>query len=196
MLTATRLVEIRGLDRVESVIVEHEGARREIACDGVVFTGAFVPEAFVAKTSGLAIDPGSGGPAIDNFYRCSDPSYFAAGNVLRPVEHSGVAAAEGARAAAAIAMALRDGLPSPGGAIAVSVGGAMRYVYPQRLIVEHLPLRLFGRAAAAHQGRLRILADDAVIASRPISVLPERRIAMTIPAGDLAGRHAVSILLD
>lgn len=196
VLTATRLVEIRGLDRVESILVEHQGMRREITCDGVIFTGAFVPEAFVASSSGLAIDPGSGGPAIDNFYRCSDPSYFAAGNVLRPVEHSGVAAREGMRAATVILHALRHGLPAPTLAIPVTVGGAMRYVYPQRLIVEHLPFRLFGRAKVAHRGRLRVLADDKVIASRPISILPERRITLSIAAGDLAGRRAVSILLD
>lgn len=196
VLTATRLVEIRGLDRVETILVEQDGLRREIACDGVIFTGAFVPEAFVAKSSGLAIDPATGGPAIDNFYRCSDPSYFAAGNVLRPVEHSGVAAKEGARAAAAILAALRQGLPSPALAIPVTVRGAMRYAYPQRLIAEIDTLRLFGRAATAHQGRLRILADDEVIANRAISILPERRIAVRIRADDLAGRRAVSILLD
>ena len=196
VLTATRLVEIRGLDRVEEVVVEQDGQRRTIACDGVIFSGAFVPEAFIVASSGLTIDPGSGGPAIDNFYRCSDPSYFAAGNILRPVEHSGIAAAEGARAATAIAVSLRDGLPSPTIAIPVSVAGAMRYAYPQRLIVEHDSLRLFGRARSAHKGRLRVLADGAEIASRPISVLPERRIALAIRANDLIGRRTVSILLD
>ena len=73
----------------------------------------------------------------------------------------------------------------------------MRYAYPQRLVIgDDEPLRLFGRAQTAHRGRLRILGDDSVIASRSISTLPERRLAITIAARDLAGRSAVSILLD
>ena len=82
-------------------------------------------------------------------------------------------------------------------AIPVTVGGAMRYAYPQRLVIgDDEPLRLFGRAQTAHRGRLRILGDDSVIASRSISTLPERRLAITIAPRDLAGRSAVSILLD
>jgi thioredoxin reductase len=197
VLTDTRLAAISGVDRVEGVVVEHKGIRREIACDGVIFSGAFVPEAFLAAASGVAIDAGSGGPVIDNFYRCADPAYFAAGNLLRPVEHSGVAAREGMQAAKAILKALATGLPHPDTAIPVTVGGAMRYAYPQRLIPsDDRPLRLFGRARSPHQGRLRVLGDDAVIADRAITALPERRLAITIAPRDLAGRKAVSILLD
>ena len=197
VLTDTRLVAIKGVDRVEGIVVEHQGTRHEIACDGVIFSGAFTPEAFVARAAGLVIDRGSGGPVIDNFYRCSDPSYFAAGNILRPVEHSGMAAREGVLAAGAILKALGTGLPRPDTAIPVTVGGAMRYAYPQRLVIgDDEPLRLFGRAQTAHRGRLRILGDDSVIASRSISTLPERRLAITIAPRDLAGRSAVSILLD
>ena len=197
VLTDTRLVTIKGVDRVEGIVVEQQGQRREITCDGIIFSGAFVPEVFLARASGLAIDPGSGGPVIDNFYRCSDPSYFAAGNILRPVEHSGMAAREGVLAAGAILQALGAGLPRPDAAIPVSIGGAMRYAYPQRLVLaDDKPLGLFGRARIAHQGRLRVLCDDAVIASRPITILPERRLAITFAARDLVGRSAVSILLD
>ena len=42
--TATRLVAIEGIKKVESVEVEHKGQRRHIACDGVIVSGEFVPE--------------------------------------------------------------------------------------------------------------------------------------------------------
>ena len=41
------------------------------------------------------MDPGSRGPSIDQYGRCSDPAYFAAGNVLRAVETAGWSYAEG-----------------------------------------------------------------------------------------------------
>jgi thioredoxin reductase len=196
VLTRTRLVEIRGVDRVEGVLIEQSGECREIACDGVIFTGRFEPEAFLLRAAGFALDPGSGGPVIDNFFRCDDPAYFAAGNLLRPVEHSGVAAGEGSRAAAAILRALRGDLPPAERAIPVSAGGAIRYVYPQRVVPDGGRIRFYGRARAAHRGRLSIVADGQVLSERRISVLPERRISLSIDAASIAGRSAVTVLLD
>ncbi|WP_252720277.1 hypothetical protein, partial [Acinetobacter baumannii] len=66
----------------------------------------FTPETGMLRSTHIAIDPRTGGPAIDTDWRTSDPAFFAAGNVLRPVEHSGKAAEEGRLAAAAILQAL------------------------------------------------------------------------------------------
>ena len=73
-----------------------DGSLRDIACDGVLFTGRFVPEAALVGLSHLRLEAGSGGPAIDQFGRCSDPSYFAAGNLLRPIGDSGLVLSRGA----------------------------------------------------------------------------------------------------
>jgi NADPH-dependent 2,4-dienoyl-CoA reductase/sulfur reductase-like enzyme len=191
----TKLVEIQGIDRVESVVLETKGRREVLPCDGVIFTGAFVPEAFLVRDAGLEIDAGTGGPMIDNFYRCSDAAYFAAGNLLRPVEHSGIAAGEGARAAACILRALRGALPGSE-ALPVRVKGAMRYVYPQRVVPDGEAVRLFGRAAAAHRGWLRVLVDGVVVSERHVSVLPERRVRFSIPAARLVDRREITVELD
>jgi NADPH-dependent 2,4-dienoyl-CoA reductase/sulfur reductase-like enzyme len=196
VMTGTRLVEIHGLDRVESVALESGGENQALECDGVIFTGQFRPEAFLAQAGGLPVDSGTGGPVIDNFFRCADPAYFAAGNLLRPVEHSGIAAAEGARAAAAILRALQNGLPAPAIGLPVQASGAMRYVYPQRVLPEGETIRLYGRAARPHKGWLRVLADDAMISDRKISVLPERRLQITVAAAQLAGHKGLSVLLE
>jgi thioredoxin reductase len=47
--TGTRLVAIEGNPRVEAVLVEHAGQQRRIACDGVILSGRFVPEAALAR---------------------------------------------------------------------------------------------------------------------------------------------------
>ena len=97
VLTGTRLVEIRGAARVSAVVVQGADGRREIGCDGVIFSGLFRPESGLAEAV-AAIDPATGGPAIDNLFRLSDPAFFAAGNVIRGAERGAVAAAEGRQA--------------------------------------------------------------------------------------------------
>jgi NADPH-dependent 2,4-dienoyl-CoA reductase/sulfur reductase-like enzyme len=194
--TNTRLVAIQGIDRVEAVVLERNGQCEEVPCDGVIFTGQFTPEAWLPRSAGLEIDPATGGPAIDNFFRCADPAYFATGNLLRPVEHSGFAALEGARAATQILRALRGELPDAAAAIPVTAGGAMRYIYPQRVILDGTQIQLFGRAVHAHKGRLRVMADDTLVYERLIKVLPERRISLTLPGAALAGHKSLSVILD
>ena len=108
---ATDLVEIRGRSRVESVAVMSSAGRATIACDGVLLTGSFVPEAALVRGSHLQLDPGSGGPTVDQFGRCSDPAWYAAGNLLRPVETAGWSFAEGQRIGSAVADDLAGLLP-------------------------------------------------------------------------------------
>ena len=82
---------IKGHERVESIrIADKNGTEKEIACDGVLFTGQFTPESSLARTSHLEINEITGVPIVDQYGRCSDPTYYAAGNVLlNPVKVAG-----------------------------------------------------------------------------------------------------------
>ncbi|MCF6268077.1 MAG: NAD(P)/FAD-dependent oxidoreductase, partial [Desulfuromusa sp.] len=80
----TRISKIIGKDRVHAVqVMDKHGNVREIACDGVLFTGQFTPESALARMSHLELDYATGSPVVDPFGRCSDPVYYAAGNVLQ-----------------------------------------------------------------------------------------------------------------
>jgi thioredoxin reductase len=197
ILTTARLVAIQGLSQVEAVEIERAGERRQIACDGVVFTGRFRPETAVLAASHIALDPGSGGPAIDQRWRTSDPRVFAAGNLLHPVETAGIAWAEGRAAAEAIGDYLAGRLPPPALEVAVTAMPPLRYVYPQRLappLSGLSPLLLKARAARAARGRLRLLADGCELWSRRVSLLPERRISL--PADRLPREGIAAITVE
>jgi NADPH-dependent 2,4-dienoyl-CoA reductase/sulfur reductase-like enzyme len=185
VLTGTRLVAINGVDRVEGVEIERDGRREIVACDGVIFTGRFTPETALLRGGHIALDPGSGGPAIDQFFRSSDPQVFAAGNLLRPVETAGTCWAEGRIAAGHIAAALLGVLPPAARRIAVQAADPIKYVYPQFIAPTATgvlpPLR--ARVGRAARGRLRLVADGREIWSKRATLLPERRIA--IPADRL-----------
>jgi NADPH-dependent 2,4-dienoyl-CoA reductase/sulfur reductase-like enzyme len=193
VLTGTRLVAIHGRARVEAVEIEREGKRETIVCDGVVFTGGFRPETAILRESHLKLDPGTGGPAIDQYWRCSDPQFFAAGNLLRGVETAAVAWAEGRRAAEAIAQDLPRPLPAPALHIPISIAAPLKYVYPQSLALpanEIDPLLFRLRVSRPARGRLRLLADGREIWSGRVNALPERRLSLPvhrIPRDGIAG---------
>ncbi len=184
----TEIVAIRGGERVEAVTVRGpDGVPVEIACDGVLLTGQFVPEASLVRASHLVLDPRSGGPAIDQFGRCSDPVYYAAGNVLRPVETAGWSFREGRRIAGCIADDLAGELPTVDRMLPITTGPGVKLVVPQRLA---LPLagnalrHLQVRAERATRGELRLTLDGVTVWRRRGGAMPEHRLL--VPLHDLA----------
>lgn len=78
----TKIHRIVGDQRVESVILENaQGIQKSIECDGVLFTGQFTPESSLVRMSHIEFDPETFSPKVDKNGRCSDPAYYAAGNL-------------------------------------------------------------------------------------------------------------------
>ena len=199
VLLNTRLLRIIGHERVEAVEIDRGHGPEKLECDGVVFTGKFRPENALLTRSHLNVDGGTQGPAIDQFWRCSDPAYFAAGNLLRGIETAGQCYREGRAAAHAITAELDGRLPPTGMGVPVQAAGALAYVYPQRIVGEEpfdRELLFFARARQATRGALVVKADDTIIWSHRISALPERRIAWPIEAKTLQGHGAVTVSLE
>jgi thioredoxin reductase len=178
----TRIIDIRGEKRVESVkVLGPDGAQDDIDCDGILFTGSFKPEASLARASGLSIDSGSGGPAIDQFGRTSDARIFAAGNILHPVETAGWSWREGRRIGDMIALDLAGHLPARGHVIRMLAGEGIQYVVPQRLVaggkgVSSLQIR----ASQSFSGALIAYCNGRPIWQRRLTTGPERRILCPI----------------
>jgi thioredoxin reductase len=192
----SRIVEIEGQDQVRGVLLQTgDGRIRHIETDGVIVTGQFRPEAALLPASHLLTDPGTGGPVVDGYGRCSDPDFFAAGNLLRPVETAGVCWAEGRAVAKAVLRSLAGTLPEAGSGLALRIeGDALKYVMPQRLVpaggdpaLAALQLRLTRPA----RGRIVVTREGEALASYRIDSRPERRISLPLPvagAGELTLR--------
>lgn len=164
-------------------------AEREIACDGLVLTGAFRPEAGMARMAGLAIDPGTLGPAVDGWGRTSNPAVFAAGNVLRGVETAGWCWDEGRRVAGAILADLQSGLAAPSARLVAGPG--MAWVMPQQPDPQGaLPVQ----AHVARPSSRLILRDWAgrAVWTQQMDARPERRIL--IPAKALLRAEGARVL--
>ena len=197
ILTRTRLIAVRGETRVSGVDIERDGIRETIECDGVVFSGRFVPEAALLKTSHLSIDPATGGPVVDQYGRCSDPAYFAAGNLLRPVEASWTAWSEGCDVARAIVASLRGTLPQAARHAVLETQGPVRYVCPQRIafpapIPAALPINI--RVSRPARGRLRVRAGVREVWGEVRELVPERRVILPFAAH--VAEHAERLAID
>jgi len=182
----TRLVGIAGQEQVTSIrVADITGRETDIECDGVLITGQFTPEAALVRMGGLELDQSSGGPVVNQLGQCSDPQYFATGNLLRPVETAGWCWAEGQHCANIVASALSQLVSDDQLPIEVRTTHAMiKYVMPQFLTranwargVKHLQLRFVKQA----QGVLSLSIKNKTVWTKKIDTLPERRMLIPVP---------------
>lgn len=188
VLTQSRIADIEGGSVVGAVAVDGPAGRRRIACEGVVFSGDWVPDATVAREAGLEWDAATGGPAIDQAMRTSLPGVFAAGNLLRGVETSGIAAREGARAGAFAAAWLAGALAGWQRGVRIRLAPEFRYLVPQRWS-DGLsepgggapPLAPALRMKADHGPGRVLLRDGSLLWQGPVGPhLRERRIRLDL----------------
>ena len=188
---STQLLAIEGHDWVEFVIVEGPAGKQHIATDGVIVSGRFRPEATLLASGPVARDPASGGPAIDAMGRCSDPTFYAAGNMLRPVETAGWCWAEGRAVGRAILADLKGKVPVQRQPVTLS-GDALSWVVPQFLSGDRALDGLQLRVNRPVKGRLSVRVNGREVGSRRIHSRPERRILLPMPSQD----GPVTILLE
>jgi hypothetical protein len=185
LLLETSLQRIEGRSFVTGVeVADRSGHTSMIETDGVIVSGQFLPEAGLLHESHLAVDALSGGPQVDQFFRLSDSSYFAAGNLLRPVETAGWCWAEGRAAARMIARSLEGMLPEPVPSVIVTISGdALKYVVPQRITMappDSAMRQLQVRVRRPVRGILSVVVEDRALWSQKIDALPERRILIPL----------------
>ena len=163
------------------MVIEKDGAQRSIDCDGVVFSGLFRPESTLLRASHLLVDAGSRGPAVDQYRRCSDSTYYAGGNLIHPVETAGHCYREGRRLADIIAIDLAGKLQRAERHVRVECGESIRYVCPQVIsqpdgLDWNWSFNL--RADREVRGRLQAVAGERTVWSRSIHALPERHLSL------------------
>jgi len=213
--TSCAVRRIAGRGRLEGVEVAdvRTGVARFVPCEVVVFTGDWIPDHELARLAGLAMDPGTRGPAVDTTLATSAPGVFAAGNLVHAAETADVAALSGRHAARHIAAALAAGSPgspgslgspgspgSPGSGppavrLPVLVEPPLRWISPNMVGGSGPPPPL-GRfvlrsADFRRTVRLEVRQDGRLLArSRPARLIPGRPVhldAAWLPRVDPAG---------
>ncbi|WP_211248617.1 hypothetical protein [Paenirhodobacter enshiensis] len=90
MLCGARILDIRGATtgavagRVEAIRIEHRGIQREIACDGVLLSGHYTPDATLLRMSGHSLAQGGRGRARRCRGAHGEPALFRRGQRAAP----------------------------------------------------------------------------------------------------------------
>lgn len=189
--------KIIGGESVQALtFVDITGANQTIETDGIIVSGRFRPEAALLRGSHLDVDPGSGGPVIDQFGQCSDPAYYCAGNLLRPAESSGWCWREGVATAKRIAQDLSEPNYEIRGSVRLTVTSSeIQFVLPQRLSLTErsggMEKMQIGLREPA-RGVLNAVVGEKCIWSSGVNARPVRRIQRSLakilasrPEGDV-----------
>ena len=111
------------------------------------------------------------------------PSYYAAGNVLRPLETAGWSFREGRRIGNIVADDLAGIIPNTSSTTLIERAEGIKLVMPQRLVqpmsmrgLEYLQVRVDREA----RGTLSLTAGGKSLWKKNISLLPERRLLIPL----------------
>jgi pyruvate/2-oxoglutarate dehydrogenase complex dihydrolipoamide dehydrogenase (E3) component len=134
------VVEIRGRDRIESVVVAKvdgalapvAGTERAIPCDTLLLSVGLIPENELSKRAGIELSPLTGGAVIDETLMTSVEGVFSCGNVLHIHDVADWASFEGF-AAGERAARFAAGERAAARTVRVSAGSNVRYALPQLL---------------------------------------------------------------
>ena len=137
---------IIGNDRVEAIesvqIDEHRqpmpGTEETIPCDTLLLSVGLIPENELSRKAGVALDPVTGGPFVDEEMQTSVPGIFAAGNVVHGYDLVDWVTQAGllcGRNAAQYAITARK---HDGRRVRMKAGENVRYVIPHILDKESL----------------------------------------------------------
>jgi len=140
----TTVTDVRGQERVEAVEIAQvdtrwqrvPGTEQTLECDTLLLSVGLIPENELSRMAGVALDPVTGGPIIDERCATSVPGIYAAGNVVHVYDLVDDVTASALRAGRYAAEYALRGAPSPAATVSVSPGQNVRHVVPQHL---HLP---------------------------------------------------------
>ena len=206
----TTVTEVRGRERVESVVVSGvderwrpvPGTERMIPCDTLLLSVGLIPENELTRMAGATIDPVTGGPYVDEGYATDVPGIFAAGNVVHVYDLVDDVS-EAARIAGRSAGRYVSQAPSDRGpVIRLKAGENVRAVVPQSLhlsALEEGPVVLQFRVRQPVEAPVRAevrLGETVLVSRRYRYVRPAEMVALTLQprvAGEIADARELSV---
>ena len=104
-----------------------------VACDTVLFSVGLLPENELTRKAGIAINPITNGPSVNQYMQTSAEAVFACGNVVHVNDLVDNVSAESERAGMYAAKYAMGTLPTDGKTVQCITGRNVRYLCPQQL---------------------------------------------------------------
>ncbi|MGB4389609.1 MAG: FAD/NAD(P)-binding oxidoreductase [Bacillota bacterium] len=184
------VVEIRGKERVEGVVVAPVDSRRVpildrsfyVPCDTIVLSVGLIPENELSRMADVRLSSTTSGAYVDENLQTSVDGIFACGNVLHVHDVVDFVTRESWRAGKNAARFIKSGLPQCG--IAVKPGKNVRYVVPHMVSGEQ-DVEFFLRVSRP-MGRSVLSVQPGLREVRQRIVKPSEMISVTLSADVIA----------
>lgn len=181
LLLGTRITKINGAERVDSIeFTDANGMKSQLECDSIIFTGRFVGEYTLIRQSHLAHESESGRPLFDQYYRCSDPCYYIAGNMAHPADMGDQCYQEGLVVGQTVAHSLREN-KNENFIVPVQLDDLFRISAPNQISGGsryNAPVTLNVRVSRYHKGEIIVCDGERELYRATHRCLPERRILL------------------
>ena len=136
---AHTITRIEGNERVTGVWVAPVDEKKQpireqeqfVECDTVLFSVGLMPENELTRKAGIAINPITNGPAVNQYMQTSAPSVFACGNVVHVNDLVDNVSEESARAGKYAAQYAMGKLNNEQKTVTCVTGRNVRYLCPQ-----------------------------------------------------------------
>ena len=201
------VVDIRGKQRVEQVVVAEVGSDRRpvpgtemvFDCDTLLLSVGLIPENELTRSAQIEMDPRTNGAVVYENMETSLPGVFACGNVVHVHDLVDYVTAESQRAGAAAAAWVQGGVPQ-GRLLRLRNGAGVGYTVPQQLRLANLPQKaevffrvrqVFGRSAIVVRDGDRVLARFA-----REHMAPGEMEHIALPAALLVGAAADELTVE
>jgi NADPH-dependent 2,4-dienoyl-CoA reductase/sulfur reductase-like enzyme len=138
------VTEIHGLKRIEGVTIAKvdkggepiAGTQKKIECDTLLTSVGLIPENELSLKAGVALDPVTGGPIINDLRETNIPGIFAGGNVVHVNDLVDNVTLESEIAGTSAAEAAMGKAPPARRKISLKAGENIRYIVPHTICAE------------------------------------------------------------
>lgn len=141
--TVKRIIGHSRVEAIESVQVDENwnpilGTEETIPCDTLLLSVGLIPENELSRKAGVAIDPITGGPYVDNHFHTNVDGIFSAGNVVHVYDLVDWVTQAGRIAGAAAAMHALGLKAKKELLVSIQPGWNVRYIVPQQVNISDL----------------------------------------------------------
>jgi pyruvate/2-oxoglutarate dehydrogenase complex dihydrolipoamide dehydrogenase (E3) component len=170
------VVDIRGKDRVEQVVVAKVGPDRKpvpgtemvFDCDTLLLSVGLIPENELSRQAGVVMDPRTNGAVVYENMETSLPGVFACGNVVHVHDLVDFVTAESQRAGAAAAAWVKNGPAASARTLELKNGAGVGYTVPQKLRLDAVDAKadIFFRVRQVYgNASIRVMDGDKQLAA-------------------------------
>jgi NADPH-dependent 2,4-dienoyl-CoA reductase/sulfur reductase-like enzyme len=193
------VIDIEGRHRVEGITIARVDERRRpipgteihYACDTLLLSVGLIPENELSKSIGLALDPVTAGPVVNESMETTVPGVFACGNVVQVHDLVDWVTEEARKAGRSAARHVLGQLQACPPDLVTRAGSGVRYVVPQRIRVGNLDqeVDLMLRVGAPMRDQWLVARHGGAVIkkARKAHLTPGEMECLKIPAGKLKG---------